>query len=106
VMSSSFLVLHVQIRVLSEHIEAFRVATIANATASRKEAGIARFDLAQDRDDPTRFVLVEVYRDHQAPAAHKATEHYETWQKAVQPMLAEPRTRRTFDACFPPSEDW
>jgi autoinducer 2-degrading protein len=95
------LVIHVQIRVLPAHIEAFVAATHDNARASRLEPGIARFDLAQDRDDPCRFVLVEAYRDEAAPAAHKATAHYETWRLAVEPMLAEPRTRRSFDALEP-----
>jgi autoinducer 2-degrading protein len=105
-MSTSLLVVHVQIRVRPELIEAFRAATIANATASRKEPGIVRFDVVQDRDDATRFVLVEAYRSEQATVAHKATAHYETWRVAVEPMLAEPRTRRTFQSCDPPDEDW
>jgi len=105
-MSSPLFVVHVQIKVLPDQIEAFRAATIVNATESRKEPGIARFDLAQDRADKTRFVLVEAYRSEQATLAHKATAHYEAWRVAVEPMLAEPRTRRTFDACYPSSEDW
>ena|ERR1700712_1997453 len=105
-MTNSLLVIHVQARVHAEQIEAFRAATLANAVESRKEPGIARFDVVQDRDDPTRFVLVEVYRNDAAPAAHKATTHYETWRVLVEPMLAEPRPRRSFDACSPAAEDW
>ena len=105
-MSNALFVVHIQIRVLPQHIEAFRTATVANATESRKEQGIARFDLVQDREDPTRFVLVEAYRSEQATVAHKATAHYEAWRVAVEPMLAEPRTRRFFDACYPESGAW
>jgi autoinducer 2-degrading protein len=105
-MTKPLLVVHVQIRVLPEHVEAFYAATLDNARASRQEPGIARFDVVQDRDDETRFVLVEVYRDDDAPAAHKATAHYATWRDRVEPMLAEPRTRRSFHACYPPAEDW
>ncbi|MDB4975125.1 MAG: antibiotic biosynthesis monooxygenase [Myxococcaceae bacterium] len=105
-MTSPLLVVHVQVRVQPQHIEAFRAATLDNAQASRREPGIARFDVVQDRDDPTRFVLVEVYRSEHAPAAHKATAHYERWRECVEPWLAEPRTRRSFDACYPEIEHW
>lgn len=85
------LIVHVQVRVKAEAVEAFKRATIANAQASRKEPGIARFDLLQQADDPTRFVLVEAYRTAEAPAAHKETEHYKTWRDTVAEMMAEPR---------------
>ena len=67
------LVVHVSIRVKPEHVEAFKQATIANARESLKEPGIARFDFAQQQDDPARFVLVEAYRTPEASAAHKET---------------------------------
>ena len=85
------LIVHVQVRVKPEAVEGFKRATIANAQASRKEPGIARFDLLQQADDPTRFVLVEAYRSAEAPAAHKETEHYKRWRDAVAEMMAEPR---------------
>jgi autoinducer 2-degrading protein len=96
-MSKPLLAVHVQLRVQPEHVELFKRATLENAVASRREPGIAAFDLAQDRDDPTRFVLVEVYRSEDAPAAHKQTAHYEKWRVTVEPILAEPRSRRSFD---------
>ena len=52
---------------------------------SIQEPGIARFDVVQQTDDPTRFVLVEVYRDADAPARHKETAHYQTWRDTVTP---------------------
>ena len=85
------LIVHVHVRVKPEFVDAFRQATVANATASRQEPGIARFDLLQHEDDPTRFTLVEIYRDAGAPAAHKETPHYAAWRDAVAEMMAEPR---------------
>lgn len=85
------LVVHVHVRVKPEQIEAFKRATVANATASRKEPGIARFDLLQQAEDPARFILVEAYRDANAPTAHKETEHYKRWRDTVAEMMAEPR---------------
>ena len=80
----SLLVVHVHVQVTPEHIDAFKAATLANARASVREPGIARFDVVQQADDPTRFVLVEVYRTAAAPGAHKETAHYATWRDIVE----------------------
>jgi len=99
-------IVHVQIRVKPECVEAFKAATLANASASAQEPGIARFDVAQQADDPTRFVLVEVYRDADANAAHKQTEHYAVWRDTVAAMMAEPRTRVVLNNIFPEDANW
>jgi quinol monooxygenase YgiN len=92
----SLLVVHVHCHVKPEHVDAFRAATLANARESVREPGIARFDVMQDRDEPTRFVLVEAYRTADAPAAHKATAHYAAWRDAVADMMAEPRASKKY----------
>lgn len=86
------LVVHVHVHVKPESVEAFKAATLENAKASVREQGIARFDVAQQQDDPTRFVLVEIYRTDDAPAKHKETAHYQKWRDTVAPMMAEPRS--------------
>lgn len=96
----------VQVRVKPESVEAFRLATIENARNSIQEPGIARFDVVQQIDDPTRFVLVEVYRDRQAPPRHRETTHYAVWRDAVEGMLAEPRTKVEYTNVFPVDADW
>jgi autoinducer 2-degrading protein len=95
------LIVHVHVHVRPESVDAFRAATIENARSSIREPGIVRFDVVQQQDDPTRFVLVEIYRDADAPAAHKATAHYATWRDAVEPMMAEPRRSVKYEAAFP-----
>jgi quinol monooxygenase YgiN len=85
-------IIHVHVRVKPESVDAFRAATIENARNSVKEPGCARFDVVQQADDPTRFVLVEVYRNPDAQAQHRETPHYQKWRDTVQPMMAEPRT--------------
>jgi len=100
------LVVHIQVRVKPEAVEAFKTATLANAKESVKEPGIARFDVSQHQDDPTRFVFVEVYRTADAPAAHKETKHYQTWRDTVAPMMAEPRSSVKMTNVFPPDEGW
>jgi (4S)-4-hydroxy-5-phosphonooxypentane-2,3-dione isomerase len=100
------LVVHVHVHVKPELVEAFKQATVENARRSVQEPGIARFDVVQQPDDPTRFVLVEVYRTAQSPAAHKATSHYATWRDTVAPMMAEPRTSVKFNNVFPDDTGW
>ena len=100
------LIVHVQVHVKPEHIEAFKRATIENASNSVREPGIARFDVVQQADDPTRFVLVEAYRDTEATAHHKTTAHYHAWAEKVADMLAEPRSRVVYANIYPADQDW
>ncbi len=100
-MSNSFLIVHVACHVKADSVAAFRDATLANARASVAEPGIARFDLLEDREDPTRFTLVEIYRTAEAPAAHKDTAHYKLWRDTVADMMATPRAARKYVSLFP-----
>lgn len=100
------LIVHVFVHVKPDQVEAFRAATIENARNSVQEPGIARFDVIQQSDDPTRFVLVEVYRNAEAPAQHKATDHYKMWRDTVAAMMAEPRTSIKYHNLFPDEAGW
>ena len=100
------LVVHVHVHVKPEHVEAFREATVENARNSVQEPGIARFDVVQQEDDPTRFVLVEVYRTTDDPGRHKETAHYQAWRDTVEAMMAEPRRSEKFANVYPPDEGW
>ena len=93
---------HVRMRVKPGFIEAFRAASAVNAAASLQEPGIAQFDLLQDLEDPSHFVLVEVYKTKEAGAAHKETAHYQRWRDTVAPMMAEPRSSARLQKLFPP----
>ena len=95
------LVVHVHVHVLADAVEVFRRATLANAEQSVTEPGVARFDIVQQQDDPTRFILVEAYRTAEAVAAHKETAHYAAWRDAVAPLMAEPRHSTRFVNAFP-----
>ena len=100
------LVIHVHVHVKPECVAAFKATTLENARQSIREPGIARFDVVQQADDPTRFVLVEAYRTPDAPAAHKETQHYQVWRDAVAPMMAEARTSVKFENVFPSEAEW
>ena len=99
-------IVHVHVHTNAEHIEAFKAASLANARASIGEPGIARFDVVQQADDPTRFILVEVYRTLAAATAHKDTAHYATWRDTVASMMAEPRSSVKFANIFPDDPGW
>ena len=99
-------IVHVFIHVKDEYLQAFKEATLDNAEHSVLEPGIARFDVIRQTDDPTHFVLVEVYRNEDDTALNKATAHYARWRDAVEPMLAEPRTRIIYSNVFPDENGW
>lgn len=99
-------VLHVFLHVKPEYVEAFKAATLENARNSVQEAGILRFDVIQQADDPTRFVLAEVYRSQDARAQHRETAHFLKWHDTVTDMLVTPRTRTEYVSIFPDEEGW
>jgi quinol monooxygenase YgiN len=99
-------ILHVHAHVKPEHIEAFKLATIDNAGNSVKEPGCARFDVIQQTDDPTRFVLVEVYHKPEDHAKHRQTAHYLAWVDKTLGMFAEERTRTVYLNIFPANQGW
>ena len=98
---STMLVIQVQVQVKPECVEPFKRATVENAENSLREPGVARFDVLQQAADPTRFVLIEMYRTDDAPAQHKATSHYQKWRDSVASMMAETRTSQRFSSVFP-----
>jgi (4S)-4-hydroxy-5-phosphonooxypentane-2,3-dione isomerase len=104
--AGSLIVVHVHVRVKPDGVQAFRAASIDNARDSVREPGVARFDVVQSTEDPTRFVLVEVYRTADAPAAHKATAHYARWRDAVAELMAEPRSAVKYVNVAPEDADW
>jgi autoinducer 2-degrading protein len=102
----TMLIVHVFAHVKPDQVEAFKTATLENARNSVQEPGVARFDVIQQQDDPTRFVLVEVYRTPDDPARHKETTHYQKWRDTVVPMMAEPRSAIKYNNLYPDDQGW
>ena len=100
------LVVHVHVHVKPECVDAFRQASVENATQSIQEPGIVRFDVIQQNNAPTRFVLVEVYRTADDPVRHKETAHYATWRDTVADMMADPRSSVKYCDVFPEGPGW
>jgi (4S)-4-hydroxy-5-phosphonooxypentane-2,3-dione isomerase len=99
-------IVQVHVYVKPDFIDAFIQITLENAHSSIKEAGVARFDVLQQREDPSHFILTEVYRDQEAPALHKETAHYLQWREVVEPMMAKPRQGIWYNNLFPGEEGW
>ena len=97
-------IIHVHVKL--EFIELFKAITQDNASNSIKEPGVARFDVYQQSDDPARFMLVEIYKSEQAPERHRETAHYARWRDKSAEMMAEPRSRVTYDIIYPPMAEW
>jgi quinol monooxygenase YgiN len=100
------LVVHVHVQVKPDSVTAFKEATLTNARHSLQEPGVRRFDVLEQQDDPTRFVLVEAYRTTEAALAHKETDHYVKWRDAVAPMMVTPRTSVKYSNVFPSTHGW
>ncbi len=98
--------INVQCHVKSEFIQEFITATLDNAFYSNQEPGVARFEVYQQKDDPTQFSLMEIYRSDDARNQHRESAHYNRWREKVEDMLVEARTRTTYDILFPPPAEW
>jgi autoinducer 2-degrading protein len=96
----------IEVHVKPEYVQAFNTAVLDNASHSIKETGVARFDVYQQSDDPTRFTLLEVYKTEDAVASHRETSHYVRWRDLVAEMMAEPRKRTTHKILFPHDTEW
>ena len=99
-------VLMVHIHVKPEFVEQFKEASLANARGSILEAGVVRFDVLQQTDDPTRFSLYEVYRAPEDHAKHRETAHYAAWRDTVTEMMAEPRQGVRYVNLAPDDQHW
>lgn len=99
-------IVHVFVHVKADQVAAFRDACIQNAKNSIQEPGVARFDVIQQQEDPTQFVLAEVYRTPEDPAKHKETAHYQVWRETVAEMMAEPRYSIKYDNVYPDESGW
>jgi quinol monooxygenase YgiN len=94
-------IVHVFVHVKADVVDAFKRATEENAFNSLNEPGVARFDVVQEQGNPTKFVLVEIYRTKEAAGDHKQTDHYKKWRDTVADMMAEPRSSVKYDNVFP-----
>ena len=91
----------VHVYVNPDHVDDFIAATTPNHLGSVQEPGNVRFDILQDAEDPTKFLLYEAYRSSDEAAAHKETDHYKTWRARVAPWMAQPRQGVKYQMLLP-----
>lgn len=100
------IIVHISVHVKSDKVEDFKEVTLKNARNSIQEPGIVRFDIIQQEDDPTRFLLEEIYSNSDAIAKHKETIHYAEWRDAAEPLMSEPRKKITYIKIFPDNKEF
>ena len=100
------LIVIVYVHVKERDVDAFSKISIENASHSCQEEGVSFFDVLQENDDPTKFVLLEVYKDEVAAKAHKETVHYQKWKETVADMMVEPRQSVKYHEIYPSAEFW
>ena len=67
----------VEFRIKPAHVEAFALAIVDNARASRDtESGCRQFDVCRDPADAGVFFLYELYDDEAAVQAHLQSAHF------------------------------
>ena len=93
-------VVSVDIHVVADKLDRFIDATLENARNTRKEPGNLRFDVLQDKSEPTHFGLYEVYHSADDLKAHQQTEHYFRWRDTVADWMAKPRQAHKYETLF------
>lgn len=94
----------VEINVKPNMIERFKEVFLPNHLGSIAEKGNLRFDVLQDHEEPTRFIIYEAYEDQAAALAHKQTTHYKDCVEALKPIMTDVRTKRQYHGLMVNSE--
>lgn len=68
------------------------------AEASRKEAGVVRFDVYQQTNRPNHFTVLEIWKDQAAADAHAVAAHTLEFRQSLGPMLGALYDDRFFKA--------
>jgi (4S)-4-hydroxy-5-phosphonooxypentane-2,3-dione isomerase len=80
----------VMVTVKPSMIPEFERALLHNARESvKKDPGCLRFDVSQQQDDPTRWLLYEVYDAPEAHAAHRESPHFLVYDEVASRALTD-----------------
>lgn len=91
----------VNIQVKGNKVDAFIQETIKNVQGSLQEEEIVSFDFLQSKEDPKKFLLIEVYKNEASVVSHQQTTHYLLWKEAVIGMMEQPRIKTAYSNIFP-----
>jgi|SRR5690242_20259581 quinol monooxygenase YgiN len=85
----------VQVTVRPEMLGEFERALLHNARESVvHDRGCLRFDVSQYADDPTRWILHEVYDTPDAHAAHRKAPHFLAYDRVAERAIVEKSVAR------------
>ncbi|MEX1295505.1 MAG: antibiotic biosynthesis monooxygenase [Candidatus Limnocylindrales bacterium] len=94
----------VHVYVKPDKVDEFIEGIKANHEGSIAEPGCLRFDVARSKEDPTEFLLWEVYVDEAANAFHKTTPHYLAFKEQMPELMSKERHSDLFDGIYIDSE--
>jgi len=87
----------VEVDVKKDKVQDFISMTKWASKLSLYEDGCHRYDVFQNPDDKTKFVLSEVYESNEAIEIHKKTKHFLAWREKVQDMMDSPRKAKRYE---------
>jgi autoinducer 2-degrading protein len=94
----------VHVYVKPDKIDEFKEKIRANHEASIAEPGCLRFDVAQSKEDPTKFLLWEVYVDEAANKYHKTTPHYLAFKEQMPGLMSKDRHSDLYEGIYVDSD--
>ncbi len=94
----------VHVYVKPDLVDEFKEQIRANHEASIAEPGCLRFDVAQSKDDPTEFLLWEVYVDEEANRFHKTTPHYLAFKELMPRFMSRDRHSDLYEGIYVDSD--
>ena len=94
----------VHVYIKPDKVDEFIEVIKANHEGSIAEPGCLRFDVARSKDDPTEFLLWEVYVDEEANAFHKTTPHYRAFKEGMPELMSKDRHSDLFDGVYVDSD--
>jgi autoinducer 2-degrading protein len=78
------------LRVSPDAVDNFRARLLRHAeTTLARETGCHKFDIHQERRDPSLFLLIEWYDDEAALQVHRESEHYLSFARDVKDWVIE-----------------
>ena len=88
------MVVLVNAKIFADRLEEFKPIITNSAIEGRKEPGCLRFDVCIDKEDPTKMVFYEVYKNAEAFEFHKTTQPFKNWEafnasKGVESVTAQ-----------------
>lgn len=79
----------IRVKVNPNQVSDFQKLTFANAQDRTNSTGNLRFEVYQQTEDPTHFVMIEVFQTQADIDAYYATESYQAWHATTADMIVD-----------------